>query len=101
MALAEEFDEGMLNIYRRALTEAHYNASRFMQMLNDHRGVETARLLIRASTVSVGYTALYLRGKLSLTVEAVIYDNPKWHALFSPEKLRICESRLRDYKYIL
>lgn len=100
MALVDEFDEAMLEVYRRALAEADYNASRFLQMLNDHRGVETARILIHAPTVSEVYTALCLRGRLDLTVEAVIYDNPKWHSLFTPDELLKCEQRLRDFQYI-
>lgn len=100
MVLVDEFDEAMLEVYRRALAEANYNASRFLQMLNDHRGVETARILIHAPTVSEGYTALCLRGRLDLTVDAVIYDNPKWHSLFTLDELLKCEQRLRDFQYI-
>jgi|ERR1035437_1293984 hypothetical protein len=100
IALEEQFDEEMLSIYQRARSEAHYNAARFLTMLHEHRGLETARLLIHAATVSDGYTALYLRGRLDLTVEAMIYDNPKWHPLFTPDELAACKKRLKDYQYI-
>jgi hypothetical protein len=50
--------------------------------------------------VSEGYTALWERGRLDLTVEAVIHDNPKWHTLFTQEDLEICTRRLRDYRYL-
>lgn len=99
-ALIEQFDEEMLNIYRRALAEAHYNATRFLQMLQDHRGLETARILLHSQHVSEGYTALWQRGRLDLTVEAVIYENGKWHRLFTQEELEVCKSRLQDYGYI-
>ena len=95
----EAFDEEMLNIYQRALTDAGYNASRFHQMLHDHRGLETARILLHSTTVSEGYKALWQRGRLDLTVEAVIYDNPKWHSLFTDEDLAICKRRLEEYQY--
>ena len=97
--LIEQFDEEMLNIYQRALSEAHYNASRFLQMLHEHRGLVTARLLLHSTTVSEGYTALWQRKRLDLTVEAVIHENPKWHPLFTQEKLAICADRLVKYDY--
>jgi hypothetical protein len=93
------FDKAMLDIYRRAKTEAHYNATRFFQMLTEHRGVETARILLHADTVSEGYTALWERGRLDLTVEAMIHDHPEFHPLFAPEELRIARQRLEQYRY--
>jgi hypothetical protein len=99
-ALAEAFDEEMFNVYQRAHSEADYNASRFLQMLHEHRGLETARLLLHSMNVSEGYTALWERGRLDLTVEAVIYDNPRWHALFTQEELDICAKRLKEYGHL-
>ena len=95
--LIEAFDEAMFLIYQRARTEAKYNATRFLQMLDEHRGLETARMLIRSSSVSEGYTALWERGRLDLTVEAVVSDDPRWHSLFTPDELAICKKRLADY----
>ena len=97
--LVEEFDEAMYELYRRALSEANYQAARFLEMLYAHRGLETARILLHAPNVSDGYTALWERGRLDLTVEAVIHDNAKWHPLFTNEELAICQGRLRDYGY--
>lgn len=99
-ALVAAFDTEMMNIYNRALSEANYKATRFFHMLHEHRGLETARLLINAAKVSEGYTALWERGRLDLTVEAVIHDDPKWHPLFTKEELAICVKRLKDYHYL-
>jgi hypothetical protein len=98
-ALLDRFDEEMLRIYQRAQAEAHYNANLFLRMLQEHGGLETARILLHKEKVSVGYTALYLLGRLDLTVEAVIHDNRQWHPLFTPEELQICEQRLIDHQY--
>ena len=38
-------------------------------MLHEHRGLETARILLHASSVSEGYVALWERKRLDLTVE--------------------------------
>lgn len=99
-ALVAQFDEAMFSIYQRALSEANYKATRFLQMLHDHRGLETARLLLHSQNVSEGYTALWQRGRLDLTVEAVIHDNAEWHPLFTQDELNICISRLTDYQYL-
>ena len=98
--LAEEFEEAMHDIYRRALSEAGYKASIFLNMLFEHRGVETAKRLIHSSKVSDGYTALWERGRLDLTVEALISDNEKWQPLFSAEEIAICRKRLMQYEYV-
>lgn len=97
--LIEQFDNAMMNIYNRALAEANYRASLFLNMLYQHRGLETARRLINSSTVSDGYTALWELGRLDLAVEALIVENPIWHELFTSEELEICERRLREYHY--
>jgi hypothetical protein len=97
--LENEFHEAMLNIYRVAKSEAKYNAQRFLQMVVDHGGHEAARMLINASTVSEGYTALWERGRLDLTVEAMVVNTPKFHSLFTKDELQVCKSRLREYGY--
>src|SRR2546426_8986198 len=86
-ALKGRFDAAMFNIYRRANSEFGYNPTRLLQMLHDHGGLETARILLHASAVSDGYVALWERGGLELTVEAVILD-PEWREVFSGEQPR-------------
>jgi hypothetical protein len=99
-ALVAKFDQEMLGIYQRAHSEANYNATRFLHMLHEHGGLETARILLHSANVSEGYTALWERGRLDLTVEAVIHNNPKWHPLFTQDDLAICAKRLKEYRYL-
>lgn len=94
-----DFNEAMLNIYRVAKSEAGYNAQRFLQMVIDHGGSDAAHMLINAQTVSEGYTALWERGRLDLTVEAMVVDTPQFHSLFTKEELQTCRSRLLEYGY--
>jgi hypothetical protein len=68
-----QFHEAMLDIYRRAKAEADYNATR-------------------------GYTALWERKRLGLTVEAPILQ-PAWQVLFSDAERSIAVNRLREYGY--
>lgn len=95
----KQFDADMMDIYRRALAEVRYNATRYHQMLIENGGLETARILINANTVSEGYSALWERGRLDLTVEALVLDHPQYHSLFTPEELDRVRSRLRAYEY--
>lgn len=55
--LLNKFNLAMWNIYKNAKFEAKYNATRYLQMLEDYGALETARILINAPTVSDGYTA--------------------------------------------
>jgi hypothetical protein len=93
-----DFDEAMMEVYQRALTECGYKATRFLQMLHEHRGLETARILLRASHVSEGYVALWERNRLDLTVEALILA-PEWSGLFSEDEREIAKRRLAEYGF--
>jgi hypothetical protein len=96
--LEEQFHEAMLDVYRRAKAEAGYNAARFLTMVAERGGLATARYLLHADTVSDGYAALCTRGRLDLSVEAVILDR-KWKPLFTADERRIAIERLRKYEF--
>ena len=99
MTLESQFDHAMLAIYTRAKSEAGYNASKFLDMLDRHRGLLTAKILINSPEPSEGYANLHQLGRLDLTVEAVVTDNPRWHSLFSTKELDRARKRLRQYEY--
>lgn len=96
--LESEFHDAMLEVYRRAKSEAGYSATRFLGMVSERGGLETARYLLHAATVSEGYAALWERRRLDLTVEAVILD-PKWEPLFSKRERQVAVDRLREYGF--
>jgi hypothetical protein len=89
----------MVDIYHRAKDETDYTATRFIQMVGERGGVETAKILIGADHESEGCAALFERGRLDLTVEAVVVDNPEYHPLFLPSELSKARSRLTKYGY--
>ena len=97
-ALQRQFTEAMLNIYKRALQEAGYHASRFHQMIGEYGGYETAKMLIYAPQPSEGYTALWERQRLDLTVEALILRQ-EWQDLFTEEDRAAARARLKQYNY--
>lgn len=80
------FDAAMLRVYQDAKREAGYNATRCLQMLSENGGVETARRLLHSEEVSDDFTALYMAGRLDLTVEAHVL-RPEYVELFTePER---------------
>ena len=91
-ALTRAFDDAMRKIYLDA-KNAGYNATRFLQMLGDHGGVETAHRLL--PNMSDGFTELWKRNRLDLTVESLILK-PEWQELFSESERDIARSRLRE-----
>jgi hypothetical protein len=97
--LQAQFTEAMFDIYRRAKAEANYPANIFLKMLVDNGGLATAKTLINATRPSDGYTALHLRKRLDLTVEAVVVEHSRWHSLFAPEELDRSRKRLIAYGY--
>jgi hypothetical protein len=72
-----QFDQAMFSIYDRAKAEANYNATLFLGMLQRRGGLLTAKQLINSPKPSDGYTALYERRRLDLTVEALVVESPK------------------------
>jgi hypothetical protein len=97
--LKEEFTQAMFEIYRRAKVEAKYPANIFLQMVTDRGGLDTARYLINQLQPSDGYTHLYERGRIDLTVEAMVVENSRWHPLFASEELEKARRRLEEYGY--
>src|SRR5207247_11299621 len=61
-----------VNKSAKVVLEAGYNATIFLRMVSDRGGLATAKYLINSPTPSVGYTHLYERGRLDLTVEAMV-----------------------------
>ncbi len=97
--LTQAFDKAMFDIYRRADAEIGYRPTIFLNMLHERGGVSTARFLINAVKPSEGYTRLYEAGRLDLTVEAVVVENPQWHELFTSDEILRARRRLKDYRY--
>ncbi|HUU87963.1 MAG TPA: hypothetical protein VMX17_09430 [Candidatus Glassbacteria bacterium] len=96
--LERRFHRAMLKIYTKAKKECNYHATRFFQLLDEYRGLETARMLLRNPQIQEGLANLYELGRLDLTVEALVID-PDWKELFEPEEIEIARTRLLDLGY--
>jgi hypothetical protein len=95
-----EFEYSMHQIYERALNEAGYRAKTFINMLFELGALETARRLILSPKTPDGYIALWEKRRLDLTLEALIYENPKFQPLFTSEEFAKLTKRLKDYGYL-
>jgi len=97
--LEDEFDGRMQRVYLDGKREAKYSAPLFGELLKAHGGLETARRFLHSPDYAPGFTKLWERQRLDLTVEAVILYEEKWHSLFTAEEIAICRKRLADYGY--
>ena len=77
-----------------------YNPGYFLRMLEQYGAVEATRRLINSNKWPEGFTRLFEMGRLDLTLEAGIYDNPKFRTLFDEKTLAACEARLLEVDYI-
>jgi hypothetical protein len=98
--LERDFNFLMFAVYNRAKKECKYNATYFLKMLGELGGVQTAKVLLAAPTVSDGFVALYERGRLDLTVEAQLLANDKFWSLFDPEDLDTARRWLKKYGWV-
>ena len=90
------FGRAMADTYRRAKDEAGYTATYFLRMLTDHGPVETARRLIASDQPSDGFTTLWERNRLDLSVEATVL-RPEFAVLFTEDERDACRRRLALY----
>jgi hypothetical protein len=86
------FERDMAAIYDSA-KRAGYNATRFLVMIREHGGLETAHRLLASPDVSYGFTELWMLGRQDLTVEALVLKR-EYNDLFSDAELRAARERL-------
>jgi hypothetical protein len=83
--------EVCINLYK-------YRPSYFLQMLDNYGAVGTSIKLVTAPEFHEGFTKLWELGRLDLTVEAIILQNP-YNKLFSKEVLEKAFKRLKALGY--
>ena len=94
--LEAQFHEKMVDIYRNALTEAGYKATKFLEMVTIQGGLATAKTLLHTPYLPDGFAELWSRGRLDLTMEYMLVQSP-WSSLFTPEELAIARKRLDEH----
>jgi hypothetical protein len=92
----KRFHQAMIQLYQDAKRETSYNASRFLQMVSEQGGLATAHRLLAGAQPSEGFTALWERGRLDLTVEHLVLQ-PEFATLFSRQERELAAERLAAY----
>lgn len=90
--------DARLDVARRSKSEAGYKPTLFIQMISERGGLGTAKALLAAPGTSDGFAALWERGRLDLTVEAVVL-RPEFQVLFSRQEIDVARRRLGDHGY--
>jgi hypothetical protein len=94
--LERRFNGAMVSIYETAKRELGYNATRFVQMISQQGGLTTATQLLWSTTPSEGFTTLWERGRLDLTVEAHVLKT-EFAPLFTDADRGQARDRLESY----
>ncbi|EPD54168.1 hypothetical protein HMPREF1210_00153 [Paenisporosarcina sp. HGH0030] len=95
--LANQFHSDMLNIYKEA-KKINYTPTAFLQMLTKQNGLIVAKKLINSNQPSTGFSVLWDKKRLDLTVEALVLK-VEYSTLFSKEERQTAKERLMQYGY--
>jgi hypothetical protein len=98
MSLEAEFTQALEGTIEAAKARG-YIPTYFMQMLSEHGGVETAKRLLAKTEPQTGLFELWKLDLLHESMEAVIWDNLKYHRLFTPAELDEAHRRLEELNY--
>lgn len=97
MTLESRFHEEMLGLYDQS-AEVNYHPTYFRRMVLEQGGLAAAKSLLNAPEISDGFTTLWNKGRLDLSVEAVALRY-EWRVLFSAKELLTAKQRLVDARY--
>jgi len=92
------FHNAMLDIYKEAKEQCHYNATYFLRMVNEIGGLEAGKRLLSTDAPQYGFTKLWECGRLDLSVEFLVLK-PEFKSLFRKEELETAKRRLEAYGY--
>jgi hypothetical protein len=98
MSLEEELNVA-LNATIEIAKKHGYVPTYFVQMLAKYGGVETAKRLLVKSEPQTGLFELWRLELLYESMEAVIWDNPKFHRLFTAIEIEEAHRRLDELGY--
>lgn len=95
----DDLDRALRDLAEQSRLVFNYIPHYFLEMLQRSGALATAKTLL-AGQVSDGFVALWKKGGLAVTVEALVVEEP-WRSsgLFSVEEIGRAERRLRDSGY--
>lgn len=87
-----------MGVYHRARAELGYTPGYLLRMVSELGGLEAARELLRKSAPSDGFTTLWEKGRLDLSVESLILL-PQFEHLFNSGERDRARRRLIEHGY--
>lgn len=99
--LKNKFNEEVFLAVEKMKKEENYIPTRFIQMLqqSENNAYEVVQRLV-TKEFSSGLEKLWEKGKLELSMEAIMIK-PEYKSLFSPEIIKTCEKKLKQFGYKL
>ena len=98
MNLEEQFHERMLRLCIEARPVVGNLVSPLRASISSLRGLGAAKVLLYAAHVTTGFEELWRKGRLDLSVEAIVLE-PEWAELFTDYELGIARERLEGAGY--
>ena len=92
-----DFRNALLDAAKRC-RQIGYNPTAFIGMINSSSAVDAAKTLLAKRNTSDGFTELWQKSRLDLTVEAMVLK-PEWQGMFSPLELATARRRLAEVNY--
>jgi hypothetical protein len=97
----DEGEQDFLDALQDAVNECRrigYKPTGFMGMIANSNAFEAVRTLLHKREPSDGFSTLWEKGRLDLTVEAIVLK-PEWRGYFTEDERKIARRRLADVKY--
>ncbi|NLB81252.1 MAG: hypothetical protein GX800_06525 [Clostridiaceae bacterium] len=96
--LVERFGNELLEAVRQCQEQLSYNPTYFLRMFHEKGPVEAAKILVNSPAPAEGFTKLWEKQRLDLTVEAHVIKD-QYNSLFEQEEIEKARKRLQDYEY--
>jgi hypothetical protein len=90
----EELYSHLQGLIKLCQEELNYTPTYFIRMLEEYGAVSAVIQLVVSNKVSEGFTKLALEGRLDLSVEAVVLEEP-WSSLFDDDVIASARNKLR------
>ena len=93
-----DFDKRIDNAIKE-MSKIGYKPKVFINMRIEHGTIEAIKRLIHSDEVSSGFTTLWEKQRLDLSMENIIQE-PEWIGLFTVDDRSLAKKRLEKYNFL-
>jgi hypothetical protein len=94
-----QFDKKVKSAINEMMRKIGYRPSYLIKMISDDDSVVAVKSLLNGKTETYGFTTLFEKRRLDLSMENIVYSE-NWGDLFTEEEISIAKKRLKDYGYL-